>query len=555
MFIKYLDYLSPRVTFYHKGFLSHSSIISGILSIITIIFVIALGVYFSLDIIKKKNPRAFYLHGFLEDAGIYQVNTTSFFHFISLAQIFKGETINEEIDFTIFSIVGSQLYGNNYLNTIKYNGIESFDHWLYGYWNKEINVNGLDDLINYKFFNKSACIKKYYNSTEHKYYDIGHPKFSWPIVAHGTFNEKSELYGIYTQKCNNQIIKQVLGKDYQCKNDSEINKFFDIKGTKFLHLYFINNYVDISNYEKPYFEYFYRIETQLSFKQYTTNNINFSPSLVKTDDGLIFDNIKEKVSYIFDRNDAYILDIGEKDIYLISCFLLKNIREVYERSYKRIQDIISSIGGIYQAITIIAIYINSLYNHFIVLSDTELLLHSLIYNEKENNEIKTNDKNKTIKHKIKDIEKGDIEKGNNEYKKSSEDNKRNNQNSNSKIKINKNDNDISKSNNLINNVEHINNKKKISVNNVKNIDNEIIDKKENSKFGKKIKSFWDFLYYKMTCGKKVISFKIYNDFRIKIISEEHIIRNHLNIYNLLKITRKRKNKRSSYQLKDLINLI
>ena len=555
MFIKYLDYLSPRVTFYHKGFLSHSSIISGILSIITIIFVIALGVYFSLDIIKKKNPRAFYLHGFLEDAGIYQVNTTSFFHFISLAQIFKGETINEEIDFTIFSIVGSQLYGNNYLNTIKYNGIESFDHWLYGYWNKEINVNGLDDLINYKFFNKSACIKKYYNSTEHKYYDIGHPKFSWPIVAHGTFNEKSELYGIYTQKCNNQIIKQVLGKDYQCKNDSEINKFFDIKGTKFLHLYFINNYVDISNYEKPYFEYFYRIETQLSFKQYTTNNINFSPSLVKTDDGLIFDNIKEKVSYIFDRNDAYILDIGEKDIYLISCFLLKNIREVYERSYKRIQDIISSIGGIYQAITIIAIYINSLYNHFIVLSDTELLLHSLIYNEKENNEIKTNDKNKTIKHKIKDIEKGDIEKGNNEYKKSSEDNKRNNQNSSSKIKINKNDNDISKSNNFINNVEHINNKKKISVNNVKNIDNEIIDKKENSKFGKKIKSFWDFLYYKMTCGKKVISFKIYNDFRIKIISEEHIIRNHLNIYNLLKITRKRKNKRSSYQLKDLINLI
>ena len=478
MFIKYLDYLSPRVTFYHKGFLSHSSIISGILSIITIIFVIALGVYFSLDIIKKKNPRAFYLHGFLEDAGIYQVNTTSFFHFISLAQIFKGETINEEIDFTIFSIVGSQLYGNNYLNTIKYNGIESFDHWLYGYWNKEINVNGLDDLINYKFFNKSACIKKYYNSTEHKYYDIGHPKFSWPIVAHGTFNEKSELYGIYTQKCNNQIIKQVLGKDYQCKNDSEINKFFDIKGTKFLHLYFINNYVDISNYEKPYFEYFYRIETQLSFKQYTTNNINFSPSLVKTDDGLIFDNIKEKVSYIFDRNDAYILDIGEKDIYLISCFLLKNIREVYERSYKRIQDIISSIGGIYQAITIIAIYINSLYNHFIVLSDTELLLHSLIYNEKENNEIKTNDKNKTIKHKIKDIEKGDIEKGNNEYKKSSEDNKRNNQNSNSKIKINKNDNDISKSNNLINNVEHINNKKKISVNNVKNIDNEILIKKK-----------------------------------------------------------------------------
>ena len=41
-----------------------------------------------------------------------------------------------------------------------------------------------------------------------------------------------------------------------------------------------------------------------------------------------------------------------------------------------------------------------------------------------------------------------------------------------------------------------------------------------------------------------------------MISEEHIIRNHLNIYNLLKITeKKRKNKINSYHLKDLINLI
>ena len=32
---------------------------------------------------------------------------------------------------------------------------------------------------------------------------------------------------------------------------------------------------------------------------------------------------------------------------------------------------------------------------------------------------------------------------------------------------------------------------------------------------------------------------MYENFRIKIISEEHLIKNHLNIYNLLKVTEKK----------------
>ena len=546
MFIKYLDYLSPKVTFYHKGFLSHSSIISGILSIIAITFVIILGVYYTLDIINKTDPNTFYLHSFLGDAGTYHLNSSSLFHFVSAVQLYKGETIYEKLDLTSFSIIGSQLYGNNYLNTMKYSGLESFDHWLYGYCNKEINTEGLDDLIIYNFFNNSACIKKYYNSTEHQYYDIGNPKFSWPITAHGTFNETNQIYGIYIQKCNNKTIKYILGDDYQCKNDLEIEKYFDIKGTRFFHLYFINNYIDISNYERPYFNYFYKIESQLTSKQYSINEINFSPTLVKTHDGLIFDNIKENISYIFDRNDVYILETGKKDIYVGYCFFLKNIRETYERSYKRIQDVISSIGGINQAVTIIAIYINSLYNHYVILSDTDLLLYSSIYNEKENDKKELN-KYKHLKNTIKDIE---------EHKKNSDRKNINTDKSNNKIRINKSENDISKINNMINNFETINDRTQSNINNNKIKECKVINNKENYKEENKKKNFWDFLYYKITCGRKAKSFNIYEEFRIKMISEEHIIRNHLNIYNLLKITeKKRKNKINSYHLKDLINLI
>ena len=82
--------------------------------------------------------------------------------------------------------------------------------------------------------------------------------------------------------------------------------------------------------------------------------------------------------------------------------------------------------------------------------------------------------------------------------------------------------------------------------------------KNNKNMDKKFKStnFWNFFLFKLSCERKKSMFKIFKKFRIKIISEEHLIRNHLNIYNLLRVTEKKRNfKRYSYQLKDLINLV
>ena len=51
----------------------------------------------------------------------------------------------------------------------------------------------------------------------------------------------------------------------------------------------------------------------------------------------------------------------------------------------------------------------------------------------------------------------------------------------------------------------------------------------------------------MTCNK--------HD-HVKHSSEEHLIKNHLNVYNLLRINEKKRNfRRNSYQLKDLTKLI
>ena len=84
MVIKYLDYISPNITFYYKGYLSHNSIGSGKISIISILCIINLAVYFSLEIFLKQEPKSSYYNSFIEDSGSYKINTSSLFHFFNL---------------------------------------------------------------------------------------------------------------------------------------------------------------------------------------------------------------------------------------------------------------------------------------------------------------------------------------------------------------------------------------------------------------------------------------------------------------------------------------
>lgn len=68
------------------------------------------------------------------------------------------------------------------------------DHWIYGYCERDKNIETINDLITYNFYEKSACVKKYYSSTEGKYYSLGDPKFIWPELSNGTFNELNKIY-------------------------------------------------------------------------------------------------------------------------------------------------------------------------------------------------------------------------------------------------------------------------------------------------------------------------------------------------------------------------
>ena len=84
MLLKNIDMLSPEITLYQRGKKSHSSTFSRILTLVSYLIIISMGIYFSLDIIQRKNLSAFYFNRFVEDAGHFPLNNKSMFHFFSI---------------------------------------------------------------------------------------------------------------------------------------------------------------------------------------------------------------------------------------------------------------------------------------------------------------------------------------------------------------------------------------------------------------------------------------------------------------------------------------
>ena len=159
MIIKKLDVLSPPVTFYYKGELSHTSFVSGIISIIAYMIIIFLASYYSLFVILRMNPKTYYYSSFTEDAGVFPINSSSFFHFISMSEDSNIPT-DKGVNFENFRIVGF----DTYYHDIYFGGnITKYDHWLYGYCNNDSDIKGISYLINQQYFEKSACIRKYQN--------------------------------------------------------------------------------------------------------------------------------------------------------------------------------------------------------------------------------------------------------------------------------------------------------------------------------------------------------------------------------------------------------
>ena len=57
-----LDYLSPSITLYYKGRNKHSSVFSGILTILSYTIILACIIYYILDFFERVNPIIYFFN-------------------------------------------------------------------------------------------------------------------------------------------------------------------------------------------------------------------------------------------------------------------------------------------------------------------------------------------------------------------------------------------------------------------------------------------------------------------------------------------------------------
>jgi len=592
MFIKKLDLLSPPITLYYKGDNQHPTIISAILSIIAYTGVFGFGIYYGLKFINKDNPSSYFFNRYVEDAGTYPVNASSMFHFL---QTLNTETNQPKpTDFDAFRIIGLEDTPDVYTRD---NNLSKYDHWLYGPCNNQSDTEGISYLIDFKYYEQSACIRKFYDKKKRNYYEPDNTNFRWPLVSKGASNPSRTFYGVIMEKCRNDEVRILSGAS-ACKSDNEIE---GIIRSSMISFNIIDNYADVLNYKKPFTKYLYSIQSGLFPGSICENHLNFNPVIMTTHNGIFMDNIVEEPSYLFSQNEKatvvdevqdefgqLIMTVDEEGntvpkktgMVIMFYFWMQNRMQYYERNYQRLQDVLGDIGGLGNIIFILAEMLNYMVCHYVILIDTEDLLISL--EEKQNNKKKLS-KLPTIykrydkarynfppkrKYSTTQIDIYDninnpqissncqrlVNNGIDVWKKNSVNDNEKNQ----KEIFNIDDKDkkvyfrkkqkkkIGYSGKL---VQYYNRRNKIDNNliietyiNTNDIlskeknNNHKSDSMKNKESNKKNGFTWfKYIWYILHCGKNNPKISYFYDFRKKLISEENIIRNYFDINKLLKI--------------------
>ena len=566
MFLKKFDMISPPITLYYKGDDKHQSLFSALLSIVAYIIVFIFGVYYALEFINRENPTAYFFNRYIEDAGEFPLNASSIFAFIQLVDTYTNKPA--PIDFRAFRILGfDDVQADTYILNEEH--IESkrrhpqeFNHWLYGPCNNNTDTEGIGYLVNFDYFEQSACIKKYYDKSKGEYYNIGDPNFKWPIILRGCSHPDRTYYGIIVEKCYNDEAQEKSGFGV-CKEESEIESLISNNA---INLLLIDQYADVLNYETPFKKYFYTVTASFINNNYGINHLNFNPARMTTHNGIFFDNVIEENSYFYTQNQQQNIN-GE----IYGClnafyFWMQNSLQYYERNYKRLQDILSDIGGISSIVLTVAEVINTLCSGFIILLDTEDLV--LSSENKNYNETNLN-KRPTIFKKSDNIlnppkrQYYNYNRNNNDQQLSSNyqrlmksgvdvyqftniNDEKQEQLKNLSFKrknmLNREGRPIIRKNNNNNIRPYGGRNDKKDINNINTVNKFVLEKKEENKKKEKQNFSW-FAYMKfiICCGRNNSKIQYYDDFRKQIISEENILQYHLDIYKLLKACNIEKN--------------
>ena len=528
-----IDFLSPKITFFQKGYRTHVSTLGGLLSIMSVIICIIISFLLSMDFIFKKNPTSYYYKKFEKECGLFTLNSQGLFHFFRFS---NNYLTYPEIDTKYIRFIGirnQSIYLEN--RTVLNNG--EIEYWIYDKCKKGTDDKGLEekmfsDIIDFELH---VCIRYYYNPLTKKFYNNTQNGFIYPFLIHGTSNKNNLFYFLTIETCRNNSHYNLIYGNNSCGTTEDIELYKSkIVGAD---LYFINNYINVLNYKEPITRFIQSISGTVNNIDVPIYHLLFNPLRIITHSSTFSNSFYYTNTYSFDTRE---INSRNSDNYSFVDFgfWMGNNFEIYEREYKHLQNVLADIGGVIKLIFVLGEIINYPYNKFIIMKNTTKFLYEEAKNEKKIISTSVN----SFSHfgtSIKDSKKKNSLLNNNYL---------NNQ-SNTNIKQK----NIFPESNHDSCFQRINNN--ININLLKNTSDKKNDKKMTSMSLLEIYDEINFTYFiKYIFQKKKINEPIFliNKFRTKLLSEEHLYHNHIRQYILGNEIYQKKNKKDlSFNLSEL----
>ena len=173
----------------------------------------------------------------------------------------------------------------------------------------------------------------------------------------GEYQSETFQYLFFTfSKCQNSTLN-----NFSCESKEIIDS---ILGGGYIGIFMSDNIVIPNNFSVPFQSYGKNLFTTYSSKQYTDYWIYFKPMEVYTDSGLFFKQNKRELFIAYDRAEG-VVDYRDSENFAFIGLRESNKREVYERSYTKIQEAAANAGGIVKIVTLISNFLVYLFRQIL----------------------------------------------------------------------------------------------------------------------------------------------------------------------------------------------
>ena len=332
-YITFIDLFGHSPSFIIDNNLQYKTFFGGFLSLIAIIISIITTIVFSKELFLKKSPSVnLNTESNLNPEILYYFDN---FEFIIGVQ---NESYTVTIDHSLFTAKGF-IFNTTVNETGVFNSVFEIDL-------QPCNL-ALRNSPNYDIF-KKYNLENFYCISKNQ--------------------SKFNLNDIYLKDFwGNNGFQMLQVKFYECKNTTKSQKcatkerIFNALSHTEISIYITDNYIRSNNYKNPFQRGVREIFSEASINFLVSITQFYHHVQIISDNGLMF-STKSKINGF--KKDELTKDINynrTSDNFATLTLQLNNYIEKYQRKYYKIQDLAAQVGGVFNIIMIICVFIIKLY--------------------------------------------------------------------------------------------------------------------------------------------------------------------------------------------------